>query len=628
MTTTTVPRPGRINAGQRWEDMLVSPRSRFGDDVWYLDIRTPGRGASAKHLRWDVPLPDGSRLVDPKNAGLLRAAKHYLWSMAVDPPDGRRCPSPSSLQAAGWKLRTLCCWMVSEGMTSFAEFDPPSVKRFAAWLQTRPGKAAGRRIKPDTIDSYLAIISTMYLQRAKLEDSPLVEPFPGETALEAAGLTRIPKERIPFIPDAIAVDLLSKALRWVEEHSSAILEAFELWSKAAAKLGIKGRTRSTTTRMIAGIMERAAIAGPDGQPLVRGRAIRAAACRLADACFVVIAGFVGMRVSEILSMQVGAVEHHPIGETGVAQAYIVARVFKTSAEPEGRVERWLAPPPVVLAVECLERLHAPLRAASGYSDLFLGKRYGRDEVVRLTTFGVAERLNAFAARVGVPLHKNRQWRFSPHQFRKTFARFVARGDRSHLLALAAHFKHVSVAMTSRGYVGSDFALHELVDHEGRIETALALDHLLASDRLGGRMGERIIARNHAFRGRAGEQVRRDYIDFVLAETDLRIRGCDYGWCVFQPETALCDGQVAPNEARRGPSVCVKCSNFAVDDRHVPYWEDRRLRNQALSDQAESPLVRATLAEALEECDRVLTRIRGKNGDGESQAAPAPGDRAG
>jgi hypothetical protein len=142
------------------------------------------------------------------------------------------------------------------------------------------------------------------------------------------------------------------------------------------------------------------------------------------------------------------------------------------------------------------------------------------------------------------------------------------------------------------------------------------------------MGERIIARNHAFRGRAGEQVRRDYIDFVLAETDLRIRGCDYGWCVFQPETALCDGQVAPNEARRGPSVCVKCSNFAVDDRHVPYWEDRRRRNQALSDQAESPLVRATLAEVLEECDRVLTRIRGKNGDGESQAAPAPGDRAG
>ena len=87
--------------------------------------------------------------------------------------------------------------------------------------------------------------------------------------------------------------------------------------------------------------------------------------RLADACFVVIAGFVGMRVSEILSMQVGAVEHHPIGETGVAQAYIVARLFKTTDEPDGRVERWLAPAPVVRAVECLERIYAPLRAASG-----------------------------------------------------------------------------------------------------------------------------------------------------------------------------------------------------------------------------------------------------------------------
>ncbi|GBQ81700.1 phage integrase family protein [Asaia bogorensis NBRC 16594] len=501
--------------------------------------------------------------------------------------------------------------MIHEGLSSFAQLDPPAVKRLASWLQMRPGKAAGDPIKADTVGSYLGIIANMYRQRDKLDDSPLVEPFPGETPFEAAGLVRGPKERIPFIPDAIAVDLLSKALLWVEEYSFGILEAFELWSTTDASLRAQERSSSTRTRIIADTMRRAAITGPDGHHLVGGRITRSAAYRLADACFVVIAGFVGMRVSEILSMQVGTIEHHPIGETGVSQAYIVARVFKMSAEPQGRIERWLAPPPVVTAVACLERLHAPLRAVSGYTDLFLGMRKGRGEAVRLINFVIVERLNKFAAQVGVPLHENAQWRITPHQFRKTFARFVARGDRSHLLALAAHFKHVSVAMTSRGYVGNDFALHELVDHEGRIETALALDHLLASDRLGGHMGERITARNHAFRGRAGEQVRRDYIDFVLAETDLRIRGCDYGWCVFQSEVALCDGSVAPNEARRGSSVCVKCSNFAVDKRHVLYWEDRRRRNETLLDRVTSPLVRATLNEVIEECDSVLTRIGGE-----------------
>jgi hypothetical protein len=92
---------------------------------------------------------------------------------------------------------------------------------------------------------------------------------------------------------------------------------------------------------------------------------------LSTACFVVIAGFVGMRVSEILSMQAGAVEHHPIGETGVDRAYIAARLFKGSDEPMGRPERWVAPEPVVRAVECLEALSAVLREDADGADLFV-----------------------------------------------------------------------------------------------------------------------------------------------------------------------------------------------------------------------------------------------------------------
>jgi len=347
---------------------------------------------------------------------------------------------------------------------------------------------------------------------------------------------------------------------------------------------------------------------------------------LSTACFVVIAGFVGMRVSEILSMQAGAVERHPIGETGVEQAYVAGRLFKTSDEPMGTSELWVVPELVVRAVECLEWLSALLRGGADGADLFVAIVGSYANFTSVTTAAVSVRLRAFARDVGVPLHEGRVWPLSPHQFRKTFARFVARGDRSHLLALSAHFKHVSVAMTSRGYVGTDYELHELIDEESRAETALALDRLLSSDQLGGRMGERIVARNHAFRGRAGEQVRHDYIQFVLAETDLRIRGCDYGWCVFQAETAQCGGEVAPNEARRGPAVCAGCANFTVDDRHVPYWQDRRRRNQALLNQAEGPLVRAVLDEAVEECDRMLRGIEEKqDGDAGKPSAPAPGN---
>ncbi|MEV8853714.1 hypothetical protein AB0Z81_27905, partial [Klebsiella pneumoniae] len=99
---------------------------------------------------------------------------------------------------------------------------------------------------------------------------------------------------------------------------------------------------------------------------------------------------------------------------------------------------------------------------------------------------IAWRINDFARHVGIPDHDGKPWRFSTHQFRKTFARFIARRDRTQLLGLAEHFKHASVAMTARGYVGNDFDLHGLIDHEARAETAAALDRLLAAKRLGGK----------------------------------------------------------------------------------------------------------------------------------------------
>ena len=61
----------------------VSSRSRFGDDLWYLDIHVAGRRPDENGLAWRVQLPDGSYLTAPQHAAMLRAAKQYLWSMAV-----------------------------------------------------------------------------------------------------------------------------------------------------------------------------------------------------------------------------------------------------------------------------------------------------------------------------------------------------------------------------------------------------------------------------------------------------------------------------------------------------------------------------------------------------------------
>lgn len=542
-------------------------------------------------------------------AALIHAAKHFLWSMRVDPPAGRKRSSPASLHMKGMILRTLIGWMATEGLRRFADIDPRAVERLCMWLRGRSARGGKGQVSPSTVSNYLLAIKDLYRQRSKLEDAPLVDPLPLETTFEAAGVTRATRGIIPFIPDALAVAILGEALRWVEEHGDTIVAA-ETIRRDARERGLAYGKRQASDHVRAAL-KTAALAGPSGEALDGAYAVRHAATHLVEACYVVIAGFVGMRVSEILSMKVGAIEHRPIGESLVDQAYVVARLFKTVDHPEGREERWVAPAPVVRAVDLLERLSAPLRTASGRDELFLVKNTQYGEIVPVTHMHIAWRINDFARHVGVPDHEGKTWSFSTHQFRKTFARFVARRDRSQLLGLAEHFKHASVAMTARGYVGNDFDLHGLVDHESRAETAAALDRMLTSKRLAGRMGERIVAGNARFRGRAGEQVRRDYVAFILEETDLRVHACDYGWCVFQQETARCGGETAPSEAGRAPAVCLSCANMVVEEQHADYWRDRRARNAALLSEA-GPMTAAVLVEAIEQCDGVLVKLGGQD----------------
>jgi integrase len=593
-----------------WEDKPVSPSSRFGDDEWCLDIKTSGRRADQNRLRWSVSMPEDAKISVRDRAQLIHAAKHFLWSMRVDPPAGRKRSSLASIHAKGTILRTLIGWMTVEGVHRFAEIDPNIVDRLCVWLRGRSARGKKGRISPSTVSNYLLVVKDLYRQRSKLKDAPLVDPLPLETTFEAAGVTRATKGTIPFIPDRIAIAILGEALRWVEEYGDTIVEA-ETVRLRARMFGLNQGAKHQASYHVRRALHKAGLKGPSGEALDGAYAVRHAATHLVEACYIVIAGFVGMRVSEILSMKFGAIEHRPIGETGVDQAYVVARLFKTVDHPNGREERWVAPAAVVRAVELLERLSAPLRAASGRDDLFLVKNTQYGEIVPVTHMHIAWRINDFARHVGMPDHDGKPWPFSTHQFRKTFARFVARRDRSQLLGLAEHFKHASVAMTARGYVGNDFDLHSLIDHESRAETAAALDRLLTSTRLAGRMGERIVAGNARFRGRAGEQVRRDYIAFILKDTDLRVHACDYGWCVFQQETARCGGEIAPSEAGRAPAVCLSCANMAVEEQHADYWRNRRERNAALLPEA-GPMTAAVLVEAIEQCNVVLVKIGGEN----------------
>lgn len=340
--------------------------------------------------------------------------------------------------------------------------------------------------------------------------------------------------------------------------------------------------------------------------------------RIYDACFVVIAWLVGARVSEILGLEAGCIERH-IGPDGQEVTYLHGRIYKMATGDGGQPHRWIAPEPVVRAVDVLERLSAPIRKKLETSNLWMLTRdrtllRRRIRIPHSGAFGV--RLNSsFRKMLDLPLHQGKPWHLNAHQGRKTFARFIGKRDRTGLHALQEHLGHVSRVMTDSAYVGTDFELAELINDEILKETRAALEDLLTASNLSGHAG-RMIASRSPFRGRTRDGDLGEYIDFILKDSGMVLGVCDWGYCLYRREHSACQGDDhGPNEVLRTQSVCARCANFAVSERHRAVWKDRQVRNtQLLEHPALDGESRKLAQERILECDRILRGLDGESDD--------------
>jgi integrase len=486
--------------------------------------------------------------------------------------------------------------MTRSGFDRFSQLDRDAGERFLAVASQRPGRR-GPRVSRSTLRGYANLLHLLYLQREHLPDAP---PAPIVDAGKLRALGR--RSRVPHVgpatPDDVAIPLVNAAIRLIGTPAEDIIDLQD--------------------RLASGRLGSRRFAPLDGEDTPWHTAAADSATkvnflvdRLYDACFVVIAYLVGARVSEILGLQVGCIEAVPAAEGGETFDYVRGRIYKTAASPLGEAHRWIAPAPVVRAIAVLERLSEPLRRETGRDDLWL-----RRPVNRLHEIGVCRpsvlnnHLNTtFAAFIALPPHGGRRWHLTTHQGRKTFARFVGRRDRTGLHALAAHFGHVTRVMTDAAYVGVDFHLADLIDAEVLAETRNALEDVLTATRLGGKAG-RAIASHSRFRGRLRDGDVREYVDFILRESDMRLGVCDWGYCVYRRETSAClGGEKGPNPVLRTQSACATCANFAVTAKHRPIWAARRERNLALLSHRDlDPESRALAMARVEECDRILDEL--------------------
>ncbi len=575
----------------------------------------------AMSFNWGFAMPDGSRFSGDQWTPLRQAAELFLLSLRSDPPEGRVPLRKESLYGHFSNIRFLVRWMAVENIRCFRDLDQDTVNRFVAMLRARSGRN-GASLSLCTAESHLGTIRTFHMQRDKLDDAPPATP---PRAAAVGKRYWKPYGGHPYTPDEIAVPLISRAIELLGDPADQILALRD----RLANLYEQFRPRHQGQRLHWHI-RRAMLAEPcpfadlypnPGWPL---RRLTFMLDRLGDACFVVIAYLVGARAGEILRLEEGCLERCAADGDGEEHVYLVGTITKTSLTEHGDIHRWLAPEPVQRAIHILKRLSAPLRELSGKRNLWL-HQLGRGRSPLPTTMPVArlrspmvnirlnERLAPFLA---LPDYQGGAWHLTTYQGRKTFSRFIGRRDRTGLTALQRHLGHVHRAMTDRAYVGTDFELAELIDDQAAEETRKALEDLLLAPQVAGKAGIMLSERS-PFRGRTRSGDVDAYIAEILAETDMRLGVCDWGYCLYRRETSAClGGEREPNPVLRTQSTCSTCANFAVTDRHRPVWEARLERNTALIQRDDLDGESRALAEArIKESRRILDQLdEGNAGD--------------
>jgi integrase len=546
-------------------------------------------------IRWDFALPVGTLLfTHPRYAALLESAKRHLALFRTRSARFHTGCGGETLRAYFQCLRALIRWMTREQLDRFADLDTTLIADFTRTIKCRRGYTAPT-ISREALRNHYAVLVGLYRHRHSVADALQVDPFPGLTAHAATASRAHNPQPARYTPDAVAIPVLQGAIELLSDAAVPILAARERYVRAyqrARKVANEDRRRARLTALTT--LQNIFIDTPRGsRRLDSHRSLSMLIDLLYGACFAIISYLVGPRISELIHFQAGCVQpfDKPDSERASGVAAIVGAIYKAESY-HGRPHRWVAPPPALHAIAVLEALSAPHRARSGRADLWQRPRvrdFGLDEwlpdsqmTLRVSdTRSANERVNRLSRWLRVPRYKGHHWKFTSHQGRKTFARFVALRDRTALYALAQHLGHRDISQTDSAYVGTDYQLEREIDTAVLDQSVSAWEQMLTARSLGGRMGAEVLARRPRFRGARVKQEIRAYAR-MLAETGLTLGVCEWGYCVYREEFSACRGSAtAPDPVRREPSTCARCKNFSVTQAHRPYWTEQLDRYETL-----------------------------------------------
>ncbi|WP_228767398.1 site-specific integrase [Vibrio hibernica] len=329
---------------------------------------------------------------------------------------------------------------------------------------------------------------------------------------------------------------------------------------------------------------------------------------LRDSCIFWLLLTTGMRIHEVLGIKRGA--YRSEAKNDMTYYYIETVSSKTKT---GLAE-WIAPEIATQVIDILDRYSFPLQGRLE-SDLFKAKANNNYvEVHRLEGIsnhvlltiepGNQNSINLLSCHSisgdRLPNLCNQidsNWNLSAHQFRRTFANYVAHSELGDLRALKDHFKHWSITMTALYAFNEslDAELFEELLREKYLEEEQIKQDLFDLDMpiTGGKIATRI------------KQVREDdeliktfgsREEMVKAySSSIPIRSTGIGWCTNDDECK-----------------CGKpdsCDSGIVDKRHLPYWEGMLIQQMKLlhlDDIGEAG--KSAVEKGMERCEKVLSAL--------------------
>ncbi|RQW71833.1 hypothetical protein EBB56_05280 [Halomonas sp. YLB-10] len=543
--------PHAVLTGVQLEDGSYHVLSYCGDDVVTLpdSLFTAGTSNNQKLLNFlRVPLP------------FRDTFKICVTSYILKGVEGSSPPKGNTIRQFFYQATAFLTWLNDRGVSRLSNVTPLICQQYVEFCKKLKGHK-GEPLSGSYLNRLFSAVQNLHILSQQSSDA-MPYPWQESSAYQLSGTSKLFHQgaKTETIPDDILGPLFQSTVDWLDRADDiiSVRERIEAWQSEGmsrkpirARLNKLGWTKSELSE---------------------------AERHLQTACMSIVLITSGIRVSELCSLE-NQCAFKTLDEEGEPFHWVRGTSYKTGV---GDCE-WLVAEITHRALVVAERLAQPLQANleqrisalrtdnpkdvdipqmrehSHRLFLAVGKKH-KYGVETLSISSIIKRLNTFAAQCGL------EWRFTPHQFRRTFAVYVAHSAFGDLRYLRDHFKHWSLDMTTL-YAMSRQQDADLYDSIGLAAQSIKMDlleHWLEPDAiLVGGGADPIQAFRTKSEALATKEGRAEMAKTISPLVHLRATGV--AWCTA--DTGGCNGGQGIEKTR-----CADCGNAVIDQSRKFVWQ--------------------------------------------------------